>query len=80
VTTYYPFPDYEERVYPDERKETSIYVRANGEIVARKDLILQVYDKKGVSTFGMTAYWDDVRVRKYVSPEPTASVGGEQMI
>ena len=42
ITTYYPFPDYEERIYPDRTKEKSIYVRVNGEIVARIDI-----DKNG---------------------------------
>ena len=37
ITTYYPFPDYEEKVYPDGHTEKSKYIRANGEIVARVD-------------------------------------------
>jgi len=40
-------------------------------------LVLRVYDKKGVSNFGVNVYWDCVRIRKYVSTEPSVSVGSE---
>ncbi|MEM5815256.1 MAG: DUF2341 domain-containing protein, partial [Candidatus Aenigmatarchaeota archaeon] len=43
-----------------------------------ENLILQVYDKKGVSNFGIETYWDIVKLRKYTSPEPTISIGNEE--
>jgi hypothetical protein len=39
---------------------------------------LQVYDKAAVSNFGINVWWDDVKIRKYTSPEPTGSVGSEE--
>jgi len=44
-----------------------------------QDLILQVYDKKAVANFGINVWWDDVRIRKYVSPEPTTTVDPEEV-
>lgn len=35
---------------------------------------LRVYDKKGVSNFGIDVYWDDVVIRPYVDPEPDVSL------
>ncbi|MHA1216589.1 MAG: DUF2341 domain-containing protein, partial [Candidatus Thorarchaeota archaeon] len=42
------------------------------------NLILQVYEQNGVSNFGINVWWDDVIVRKYVSPEPSATFGSEE--
>ena len=42
------------------------------------NLILQVYEAKGVSNFAANVWWDDVKVRKYVSPEPSVTFGEEE--
>jgi len=46
VITYYPFPDYEERHYPDGRVEKTIYHYANGELVARTEIDHEGKEKK----------------------------------
>lgn len=40
--------------------------------------LLNVYDKKAVSNFGLNVWWDDVKIREYVSPELVTVVGSEQ--
>ena len=43
-----------------------------------KNLILQLYEQHGVSSYSISVWWDDVKVRKYVSPEPSVTFGSEE--
>jgi archaellum component FlaG (FlaF/FlaG flagellin family) len=42
-----------------------------------QDLYLQMYDVLGVFSFGASVFWDNVKIRKYQSPEPSSSIGSE---
>jgi len=42
-------------------------------------LSLRLYEGKGVTDYAVSVWWDDVRIRKYTSPEPTTTVDPEEV-
>ncbi|MBI5359621.1 MAG: DUF2341 domain-containing protein [Planctomycetes bacterium] len=52
---------------------------ANTPTSGSHNINLEVYEQTGVGNFGINAYWDEIKIRKYTTNEPVLSLGTEDM-